>query len=594
MADTFRIGPARILIASSITDPVENWTDLGPTRGDVVVEPHVRISTGHVDQTGSAPRADMVMRIGEISSTKAPMLDKALALLNKQYPGSSIVTGGGKTSLAFGIPNGFVGALTGVAVAIVPLDTYIAGAAWWASDYTVWIPAAVFKVGGELKYALPAEGDDDLAASARDVEIVSLRSAAGVPSSVQGLGGLGQIWLQTGVSVLGLDLVIEAGTGDTATTPIIGGLGTFARNSTKVFKDAVDGKYKSAGVNVLAREVEGFRIDPQRTMKNTAKNCLFAGATTGWTTGGDAALIFSVPLDAAELALASLDLTVTDSYVLKLDNTAGVAVAYIEAAGTAGNANKHTGSAFIRGGTGSVRFNNVIVVAFGAQATPYRRVAGTGVPGSGNSLRIYADPGQVVYAVLPVFEEGEFATAPILNTTGAGQTTRLADDWGFAGLSAIDSVNGAIAQAVFRPLFGEAITQNGGTVIQLGHTNDPRFSLQHATPTGWHLRLADTVNVDVQPLVGDNFLAGVEAEVTIAWDPALAKKYAAFQSDVSIDPAAAATAVPAVAWGLSTIRVGTGQAGQFGGHIKRIVVARGIAAAAIAAAPALLRKLTRL
>lgn len=586
MPDTFRIGPARILVASSITEPVENWTDLGITRGDVAVEPRVRIAVGRPDQTAATPRSDAVYRVGEIATTRAPMLDKALTLLQKQYPASAIVTASGKTSLAL---DNKIGAVSGVAIAVVPIDVYVEGQAWWASDYTVWIPSGIFRVGGDLKHELPAEGDDGVAASVREVEIVSTRSAAGVPASVQGAGGIGQLWLN-GLGALGLDLLLEH-TFDTATTPLIGGAGTFTRASTAVEKSRADGKYRSVANNVLRDEANGWLIEPQRTNK-CQRNYLHGGATTGWVKLGDAAATLTAVLDAAELAAAGLDVLCADNYVLKLDNSAGVALASARATGSAGNTNTHAVSAFVRGSGNAMVRTNSAGPGYSPLTASYVRREHVFAPGGvGDAIDIEAAAGAIVYFVLAQFEEGAFATSPIPNNT-AGSVTRNSDTWSFGGVEAIDA-NGISIQAAFRPLFSAPAASHLGYLFAYGSPgSNPAVGVLFNGAAEYQIYLTDASGNVYGSLVGEAFTQGTLEELTTIYDPALVNKWAAFEGDVDKSPATAGKSPSGTP--SASIYVGGESAGNaLGCRIVRFVVCRGIAAATVAGTPALLRQLKR-
>src|SRR5687767_13191789 len=96
------VGPCRILTASAVTEPPENWTDLGDTRGGVEVTPEFMIATGFTDQSGETPRADAYFRLGGVTRARAPLVDHSLATLSRVAPGSLITTAGGQTSLAYG------------------------------------------------------------------------------------------------------------------------------------------------------------------------------------------------------------------------------------------------------------------------------------------------------------------------------------------------------------------------------------------------------------------------------------------------------------------------------------------------------------
>lgn len=194
-----------------------------------------------------------------------------------------------------------------------------------------------------------------------------------------------------------------------------------------------------AGVTSALRE-------PASTNKCTNYN---ANPTdlTGITAGGDAAAVVSVVDDAAALTAAGLSTVCSSGKVYKIDNTLGVAAAWVFASGNTGNTNTHTGSAFIRGGSGSLQApGTTVLTAFGANAA-YRRVTGTFTPGgTTNVLRIAADAGQVVYFILNQLEEQPFATTPIVVAGSA--VTRAVDTITHSGVGqALQSSQGAAYMA---------------------------------------------------------------------------------------------------------------------------------------------------
>lgn len=211
---------------------------------------------------------------------------------------------------------------------------------------------------------------------------------------------------------------------------------TFARASTAVELDDV-GTYRVKAVDVIRDNDHvvgalGTRLTTVGAARTNRcqRNYLHAGGTTGWTKAGDAAATLTAVTDATELANAGLSQEIcTDNYVLKLDNSAGVAVAYAENAGTVGSTSASSFGAFIRGGTGEINLGGSNALAFVA-STPYVYVRQRNItPGAtSEKLRIQADAGQVVYFVLGQLIVDKFVGNPIPNSSG-GSVTKAAEDW---------------------------------------------------------------------------------------------------------------------------------------------------------------------
>lgn len=184
-----RIGPAKILVSGAgITAPVEDWVDLGDTRGDVGVTPTVNKATGRSDQSGMTPRADAVWITGRVSECTAPLLDKSIATLEEIVPGAVRSTQGAAEALGLSQHNG---AETPTAVAIVPLDEFDAAGDWyWTSEHTIWIPTALFVVVGPWPHALP-DGDD--AEQPYEVQIRNYAGDTSLAASIRDAGGIGTV-----------------------------------------------------------------------------------------------------------------------------------------------------------------------------------------------------------------------------------------------------------------------------------------------------------------------------------------------------------------------------------------------------------------
>jgi hypothetical protein len=151
---------------------------------------------------------------------------------------------------------------------------------------------------------------------------------------------------------------------------------------------------------------------------------------TGMTKSGDAAAVLSVVDDSAALAAAVAAGVIpagkaTSGKVYLLDNTAGVAQAYANAAGTTGNLNSHTVSAYVRGtGTARVGTNSVATIPQTPLTGAYQRVVFTAASGTtGQTLYVTAEPGAVVYFILNDMRESVHAIPGIPTpqvVTGSG------------------------------------------------------------------------------------------------------------------------------------------------------------------------------
>ena len=225
MAEVFTVGPMRLLTAAAIEDPVEDWTDLGSSRGDVRVNLEGgHYSFGRADQIGRAPTADGVFFIGHDTRVRYPMLQHDIEVLVDAVPRSVVITAGAKKALGFGSKFATV---TPKAFALVPEGDYVAGSPWWGNNDVTWLPKATLHVLGEWRYALP-EGEDALAGTVFEVEIRAV-SDDSYDERVR-LGGIGCIDL-FGVGAVGLDFLWDPENGD-GLTATVGGTGTFSRSGT--------------------------------------------------------------------------------------------------------------------------------------------------------------------------------------------------------------------------------------------------------------------------------------------------------------------------------------------------------------------------
>ncbi len=233
MAD-FRIGPAYLLIADDIEQPAANWTNLGPTRGDVVVNmtPSV-LSRARLDTVGPAPVADGIWVAPAEMTVRAPLLDSTIERLNQLLPGSVVLTSGTKKALA--IRRG-TARITPFALAIVPVDEYN-DESWWQAPHAIWFKQVYARVG-EIPVATEVSDDDD--ALARVVyEVTFSRAIPNLviygPPYIAGSRAAGMLFYLDVESSLFRD-ELKAGTGQQ---------GTFSRPTLAYYFDA-NGNYRTA------------------------------------------------------------------------------------------------------------------------------------------------------------------------------------------------------------------------------------------------------------------------------------------------------------------------------------------------------------
>lgn len=573
------VGPAVLLTADNLTDPAERWTNMGSTRGAVTVGVDVRKAMGSVDQSGRTPLASSVYRVGEIVAVQAPLLDRTIAVMVRSWPGATVVSSGGATALAAGSG---VSKVTARAFALVPVEEYTEGGAWWGSPNAIILPAAVLQIDGDLVHQLP-EGEDALSGSVYTVSITSLGALTGATALRS--GGIGQTWLM-GQRTTGLDLVWEAGV-DTGVAPLIGGAATFARASTGTFLDPGTGKLTSAAAGAPRFEAAGLLIEPQATNKVAYTLGYGTSGITGWTKGGDAGSTLTA-VASASVAASGLDLIVTDGFVLRLDNSAGSTTAYATCAATFGNSNPHALSVYARGGAGGLGQSTVRAVSFAAATNFARATATIAAPSAASkALTVFADPGQVVEFVLAQSEEG-LLTSVIPNAT-AGTATRAAESLAIDYAEAIDATAGVTGHVAFVPAFADAAAITTAP-LAIGSHLKPRFQVRHTSGSGWEVVAESASTSEAAALVGDSFASGAAEELTFAWAPAGVKRWQVWDGDTDVSPAAASTVALSGAWGSGKVYVGnagTAAGNPFAGWIKRIAVARG------ARTPAQMRALRR-
>lgn len=155
------LGPHRILTAPSIEDIFANWTDIGATRGDIVLTVDSgRVATSRVDQHGVTPLSESVFRLGHGMEVSFPLVDKSIESLLRVSPNSVKESNGGFDALGFGSTPDFV---SPVAFVLIPEFVYAKNDvnAIWKNNLTTWIKEGYVVIQGEHNQSLP-EGTDDV------------------------------------------------------------------------------------------------------------------------------------------------------------------------------------------------------------------------------------------------------------------------------------------------------------------------------------------------------------------------------------------------------------------------------------------------
>lgn len=172
----------------------------------------------------------------------------------------------------------------------------------------------------------------------------------------------------------------------------------------------------------------GLLIEEQRTNKSTNAN-FNPVSTSGLTKFGDAASVLSLVSDTSALLSAGLSGVCSNGNVFKLDNSAGVADAYVVFSGAMGSTNSHVTSAYVRG-SGTVKlggyYQDASLGSFALSSGYVKRAKVFTSAASADQSRIQVTAGSVVYFILNQVEEGSFETSIIPNS-GGSQVTRAAD-----------------------------------------------------------------------------------------------------------------------------------------------------------------------
>ena len=203
----------------------------------------------------------------------------------------------------------------------------------------------------------------------------------------------------------------------------------FTRPGSATYVDA-DGMIRIAAANVPRFDHTNGRR--QLLLEGPATNkvlCNNANPTDLTGIGGSAApAVLSVVDDTAALSAAGLSEVCASGKVYKLDNSAGTEVAFAVAAGSADNTAVHSISAYLRVDAGEA-YLRISEVANGPRVsnTAYERITLDGHQAVENAtFSVRADPGAVVYFILPQFEQSAGTSSPIV-TGGGSAVTRPAD-----------------------------------------------------------------------------------------------------------------------------------------------------------------------
>lgn len=198
--ETYRIGPAWIFVADNVTDPLDQWTKLGYTQGNVtatVVDGKLLLS--RVDQLGTLPPASFVYKQGDTIELNMPLLDKQIDNLIKVVPSAVKLTNNAKD--AFAMTSG-VEKITGQAFSVVPIEEFTEDDPWWDADFALWMFNGIANVDNQIDTFKRVEADDRHPYSV---------TVSHVDDSL-GRAGIGPIWIPDhNIDVLGFDVAAEMG-----------------------------------------------------------------------------------------------------------------------------------------------------------------------------------------------------------------------------------------------------------------------------------------------------------------------------------------------------------------------------------------------
>jgi hypothetical protein len=252
MAELFRIGPCRVMVAPSISDPISDWTDLGYFRGDVTgLLQQSGVARGRTDQTGPAPLSEAIALAPGIASMRIPAVDHEALKVAKSLPGAVRVASGTKEALTLpAAPSTY----TPMAVALVPeLDLAdVNNPNPFDSQFTVYFEKAILAIQEVNVGNDPGDTEDAL----KPYEITV--------TAVQGASGWGYPYMNSAITDP-LGVLFSWQPSIDGLTPAVGeGIGTFTRASTATYKDA-NGIIQTALSGVHRIQDGGMLLEPQRT-----------------------------------------------------------------------------------------------------------------------------------------------------------------------------------------------------------------------------------------------------------------------------------------------------------------------------------------
>jgi hypothetical protein len=213
-----------------------------------------------------------------------------------------------------------------------------------------------------------------------------------------------------------------------------------------------------------------FWHEPAVINKMTSRNANPTN-TDGWTKSGDAAATLNDVSDPGTLlADAGLDVLCSSGKLLYLDNTSGVAAAYMDSDATFGNTSNHVVSAWVSGngtltrtggGTPETKaFNEAGLVRKSLQVSPNS---------SGDKFRIEVAAGEAVYVILEQIEQSN-----LIDADGEGVPTTPVITNAATGFRAADRMTSTDSD--FLALFNE---DEGGVVTEYYPTAYGGASIQY-------------------------------------------------------------------------------------------------------------------
>lgn len=138
--EELRVGPAVVLVASSLDTDPEAWVNCGATRGDIVVRVgSLGLGVGRVDQAGAAPLANLLWRTGPEVTLQVPMLEHDLQVMAQWFPGALLLEQASRKALGIAV----TGRVSPVSWAVVPVVEFHGTTPWVDAAHALWIPRGV-------------------------------------------------------------------------------------------------------------------------------------------------------------------------------------------------------------------------------------------------------------------------------------------------------------------------------------------------------------------------------------------------------------------------------------------------------------------